>query len=161
MISHHLIQAIILGAVQGLTEFIPISSSGHLIIVRDLLNIPDPGNFFDAILHLATLTAILVYFRLDWMHMISAWTHNNGVKRHNRLAKRLSILILIATVPALIVGWFANRWIEDNFRGLLTIGVFMIVIGLVFIVSEKMLNSYIAWYFSFWCHYSNRYVYEP
>jgi len=136
----HLIQAVILGAVQGLTEFIPISSSGHLIIVRDFLGIPDQGNFFDAILHLATLAAILIYFRLDWMHMISAWTNGNKVKRHTRLAKKLSISILVATVPALTIGWFANRWIEDTFRSLLTVGFLMIVVGLVFIVSEKMLK---------------------
>lgn len=135
-----LIQASILGAVQGITEFIPISSSGHLIWIRDLLNIPDQGNFFDAILHLATLLAIIIYFRLDWSNMIKSWTNGNKASRQTRIYRQLSKLILIATVPAVIVGWFFNVWIEQNFRGVVTVAVLMILTGIVFMLTEKLLK---------------------
>ncbi len=136
----NLIQASILGMVQGITEFVPISSSGHLVLVRDLLNIPDQGNFFDAILHLATLLAIIIYFRLDWLSMIKSWINGNKASRQTRTDRRLSSLILIATIPAIIIGWFANVWIEQNFRSLITIAILMILTGIVFLLAEKLLK---------------------
>jgi len=139
-VDFSLIQASILGVVQGITEFIPISSSGHLIIARDLLNIPDQGNFFDAILHLATLLAIIIYFRLDWLNIIKSWTNGNKISRQTRVYRQLSKLILIATVPAVIIGWFFNVWIEQNFRSLITVAIFMILVGIVFLFTERLLK---------------------
>ena len=136
----NLVQAGILGIVQGITEFIPISSSGHLILIRDLLNIPDQGNFFDAILHLATLLAIIIYFRLDWLNMIKSWVNSNKASRQTRIYRQLSILILVATIPAVIIGWFLNIWIEQNFRSLVAVAVLMILTGIVFLLTEKLLK---------------------
>lgn len=140
MIDFNLIQAGLLGAVQGITEFIPISSSGHLVIIRDLLHIPDQGNFFDAILHLATLLAIIIYFRLDWLNIIKSWTNGNKISRQTRIYRQLSKLILIATVPAVIIGWFFNVWIEQNFRSIITVAIFMILTGIVFLFAERLLK---------------------
>lgn len=133
----HYFSAAILGAVQGLTEFVPISSSGHLIIVRELMGIPDQGNFFDAILHLATLAAILIYFRSDWAAMFAALANNHKALRRTRLARRELLSVMIATIPALITGLWLYQWIENYFRGLLSVAVFMVIVGVVFIVVEK------------------------
>jgi len=136
----HYIQAFVLGAVQGLTEFIPVSSSGHLVIVRELWGIPDQGYFFDAILHLATLIAIFIYFRSDWIEMLRSWINGSKVKRQTRLSRRLSGFILIATLPALAIGWWLHQWISDSFRNLVVIAVFMIIVGVLFIITEKLVH---------------------
>lgn len=136
----HYIQAFVLGAVQGLTEFIPVSSSGHLVIVRELWGIPDQGNFFDAILHLATLIAIFIYFRSDWVGMFKSWINGSKVKRQTRLNRRLSALILLATLPALAIGWWLHQWVSDNFRGVVGVAIFMLIVGVLFIITEKLVR---------------------
>lgn len=136
----HYIQAFVLGTVQGLTEFIPVSSSGHLVIIRELWGIPDQGNFFDAILHLATLAAILIYFWSDWISMFKSWINGNKVKRQTRLSRRLLILILIATLPALAIGWWLHQWVDSNFRGLVTVAIFMLIVGALFIATERLVQ---------------------
>lgn len=136
----HYIQAFVLGAVQGLTEFIPVSSSGHLIIVRELWGIPDQGNFFDAILHLATLIAIFIYFRSDWISMFKSWINGSKVKRQTRLSRRLTVLILIATLPALAIGWWLHQWISSSFRGLVAVAIFMLIVGILFMITEKLIR---------------------
>ena len=99
------IQAIVLGIVQGLTEFIPVSSSAHLIIVPWILGWPDPGLAFDAALHLGTLAAVLVYFASDWLALakglIASVKERRVVGGHYRL---LPWLILAAIV--LFCSWF-------------------------------------------------------
>lgn len=139
--SWHYIQAFILGAVQGLTEFLPVSSSGHLVIAKEFLGIPDQGIFFDAILHLATLLAILIYFRLDWLEMLKSWINENKVKRQTRLNRRLLIFILIATIPAAIIGWFLNQWVNVNFYNTTSVAIFMLIIGFIFIFIERFIQS--------------------
>jgi undecaprenyl-diphosphatase len=103
-------QALVLGVVQGITEFLPVSSSGHLILVPHVFGWPDQGLAFDAAMHLGTLTALLAYFRVE------LWELLLGV-----LERRLAGLLLAASVPALAVGWLANRWIEANLRSPLVI----------------------------------------
>ncbi|MFA5270157.1 MAG: undecaprenyl-diphosphatase UppP [Patescibacteria group bacterium] len=123
--------AAILGLIQGLTEFIPISSSGHLVIVRELMGWADQGNFFDAILHLATLAAILIYFWRDWIGMFKALFSKTDSKdiRPNR---RLFWLIVVATIPALILGPWLEPWIGTHFRGLLPVAILMVISGIIF-----------------------------
>jgi len=133
------IQAAVLGLVQGLTEFIPISSSGHLVIVRDLLHIPDQGSLFDAILHIATLLAILIYFRSDWLLLIQSWSKNKNKSKGSAQYKKLSILILLATIPGLIVGYSLHGWVEHSLRSTTIVAILMIVLGILFIVGEKLL----------------------
>jgi undecaprenyl-diphosphatase len=98
-------QALILGIVQGLTEFLPVSSSGHLILVPYVFGWPDQGLGFDAAIHLGTLGALLAYFRVELMEMVTG-----------ALARRLAVLLVAASIPALADGWLANTWIEAHLR---------------------------------------------
>lgn len=98
-------QALILGVVQGLTEFLPVSSSGHLILVPYVFGWPDQGLPFDAAIHLGTLGALLAYFRIELMELVAG-----------ALARQLAVLLVAASIPALAVGWLANHWIEANLR---------------------------------------------
>ena len=136
----HLGQAAILGLVQGITEFLPISSSGHLIIARDFLRLPDPGNFFDAVLHLATLLAILIYFRKDWWQMIFPKKSKKETKNILLSNRRLLGLILIATIPGLIMGYLGNHWIEGHWRSLLSVASLMVIMGIVYWLFERLIK---------------------
>lgn len=112
------IQAVVLGIVQGLTEFIPISSSAHLIVVPWLLGWPDPGLAFDAALHLGTLAAVLVYFAREWIAIARGFVVSLKERRiaggHYRL---LSWLILVGSVPGGIAGLFLDDLIDEFFHG--------------------------------------------
>ena len=105
-------QAIVLGVVQGVTEFLPVSSSGHLILVPYVFGWPDQGLGFDAAMHLGTLAALLAYFRAELVELVSG-----------ALARRVAVLIVAASIPALAVGWLANKWIEAHLRSPLVIAV--------------------------------------
>jgi undecaprenyl-diphosphatase len=98
-------QAIVLGVVQGLTEFLPVSSSGHLILVPRVFGWPDQGLAFDAAMHLGTLAALLAYFRRELADLASG-----------ALPARVGALLLVASLPALAVGFLLNRWIEVHLR---------------------------------------------
>lgn len=108
----NILQAIILGTVQGLTEFLPVSSSGHLVIVQSIFkNFDQPGVLFDALLHLATAFAILIYFR----------------EKILKLEKKLIYLILIGSIPAGIVGIFFDSFIESLFASTLVVGIALLI----------------------------------
>ena len=113
-------QALVLGIVQGLTEFLPVSSSGHLILVPRLFGWPDQGLAFDAAMHLGTLGALIAYFRVELVELLT------GV-----LARRLALLLLAASVPALAVGWLASHWVETHLRSPLIIAAATAAWGLV------------------------------
>jgi undecaprenyl-diphosphatase len=105
-------QALVLGIVQGLTEFLPVSSSGHLILVPRFFGWPDQGLAFDAAMHLGTLVALLAYFRAELIELVTG-----------ALARRLAALLLIASLPALAVGWLIHRWAETSLRSPLIIAL--------------------------------------
>ena len=136
----HLGQAAILGLVQGITEFLPISSSGHLIVARELLHLNDPGIFFDAVLHLATLLAVLIYFREDWWQMLFSNKTKSASKKILVANRRLLWLIILATIPGLIVGLVGSNWIESHWRSLVSVAALMIVMGLVYLIFEKFIK---------------------
>ena len=125
-----LFQATILGLLQGLTEFIPVSSSGHLVIARDILGFKDQGLIFDIFLHLATLIAVIIYFRKDWLDILKNITKKSG----------LFWQIIIATIPAIIIGFLASDLIENFFRSATWTSFFLILTGLFFIIAEKLSN---------------------
>jgi undecaprenyl-diphosphatase len=113
-------RAAVLGIVQGLSEFLPISSSGHLILIPALFRWPDQGLAFDVGLHCGTLLALLVYFYRDWVTMISAglrdfFRYRFRFAEHSHDSQLLWLLAL-GSIPAAIVGFLFNDWIEKNLR---------------------------------------------
>lgn len=128
------IEAIILGLVQGLTEFLPISSSAHLRIVGELLpSATDPGATFTAITQLGTETAVILYFWKDITRIIGRWFRHF---RSESIPKgdpdvRLGWLIIIGTVPIVLVGYFAQEYIRSTFRSLWLVAIVLIVFGIV------------------------------
>jgi undecaprenyl-diphosphatase len=128
------IQALIMGIVQGLTEFLPISSSGHLIIVPFLFGWKDPfitSLAFSVMLHIGTLAALLVYFRADWVRLVPAGfaTIRDRSFRHDP-DRRLAWLLVAATVPAALAGFLLGDVIEERFRDIGLVA-FTLVIGAV------------------------------
>jgi undecaprenyl-diphosphatase len=115
-----LVQALVMGIVQGLTEFLPVSSSAHLIVVPYLLHWRDPfidSLAFSVMLHIATLVALLVYFRADWLRLIPAGLAALRDRSfRGELDRRLAWLLAVATIPAVIVGVLFNDVIEREFR---------------------------------------------
>jgi undecaprenyl-diphosphatase len=128
------IEAIILGLVQGLTEFLPISSSAHLRIVGEFLpSATDPGATFTAITQLGTETAVIIYFWKDITRIIGRWFGHFGSSdiAKNDPDVRLGWLIIIGTVPIVLVGFFAQEYIRETFRSLWLIAIVLIVFGLL------------------------------
>ena len=135
-----LIKAAILGTVQGLTEFLPVSSTGHLIIVEDLLNVDQEtyGLDFDASLHLGTLLALLLYFGHTWVDLFFG-----GVRtiRDRSLADptgRLAWLIVLGTIPAAVLGLLFESEIEHAFRSPALVATMLIVFSGVFVLAERV-----------------------
>lgn len=122
-------EGVILGVVQGFTEFLPISSSGHLILFPALLSWDISSIAFDVALHVATLGAILVAL---WPR-ISAWIRE--LKKGNRSAQRLAFYVAFATIPAGLFGIFAQDWLELQ-RTLPIVGAMLIVWGVVLYVAD-------------------------
>ncbi|MCP4199419.1 MAG: undecaprenyl-diphosphatase UppP [Proteobacteria bacterium] len=135
------IQAIILGIVQGLTEFLPVSSSGHLVLVPAWLGWENPGLAFGALLHWGTLLAVLLYFWRDWVDMISAvWGRLRGRPDLDGNA-RLFLLITIGTLPAAGVGFLFEGFFEAMFDNPTAVAFFMIVTGFILVFAERYHRS--------------------
>ncbi len=108
-----LVRAVILGIIQGLTEFLPISSSGHLAIVPALLGYEKPQLAFDVLLHLGTLTAVIVYFRGDlWKFVLCLVAPTRLGPEETRQRRRLLVLLAIASVPAAVIGFLVQDWAD-------------------------------------------------
>src|SRR3954462_13796215 len=132
-------QAIVLGVVQGLTEFLPVSSTGHLRIVPAFLGWEDPGAAFTAVTQLGTMAAILVYFRADIGRIIVAWVRglrNPEIRR--TLDSRLGWYVLVGTIPIGIFGLVFRDRIETGACNLQLIGIALIVLGLVLLYAEHV-----------------------
>ena len=133
------LEAIVLGIVQGLTEFLPISSTGHLRIVPAFLGWDDPGAAFTAVTQLGTMAAVLLYFREDLVRIALAWWRSVFDRPLRReLDARLGWYIVLGTIPIGIFGVLFKDQIETGARDLYLIGVALIVLGLVLLVAEKV-----------------------
>jgi len=124
-----LYQALILAIVQGLTEFLPISSSGHLILPSQLLGWPDQGLAFDVAVHIGSLIAVVWYFREDILNIANGWLMRvfKGVKSPE---SKLGWQVIYATIPAALIGFMADSFIEENLRSITVIGTTTIVFGI-------------------------------
>ena len=131
------LQAIVLGLVQGLTEFLPISSSGHLRIVPAFLGWEDPGAAFTAVIQLGTMAAVLLYFRADLWRIATAWLRSlRDPEVRGEIDARMGWYIILGTVPIAVLGLAFKDPIENQFRTLELIGTTLIVFGLVMLGAE-------------------------
>ncbi len=125
-----LIQTLVLALVQGLTEFLPISSSAHLILVPVLLDWPDQGLAFDVAVHVGTLSAVLFYFRHAVGAMAVDWTRSLW-QRRSIGESRLAWAVIIATLPTVVLGFLGKDLVETSLRGPLVIATTTIVFALL------------------------------
>ena len=139
-----LLEAILLGVVQGLTEFLPISSSGHLILVpwlQDYTYLQDHESFnktFDVALHAGTLVAVISYFRKDLWRMARGVAHSARARRIETTDQRLGWAVVVGTIPAVIVGGLGETWIDENLGEPWMIAILLIVFGLVLAVADRL-----------------------
>ena len=131
------LEALVLGLVQGLTEFLPISSSGHLRIVAGFFFGNDAGAAFTAVTQLGTEAAVLIYFWPDIWRLVTAWVAGLRSKRARGLDYRLAWYVIIGTLPISILGVLLKDAIEGPARNLALIGTSLIVFGLVLAAAEK------------------------
>jgi undecaprenyl-diphosphatase len=135
------LQALVMGIVQGLTEFLPISSSGHLIILPSLLGWSDPfidSLEFSVVLHMGTLLALLAYFWRDWLELVPAGLaviRDRSTRGDPR--RRLALSIAVATVPAAVVGVLFNDVIEQNVRQVGLVAVMLLVGAAVLWLADR------------------------
>jgi undecaprenyl-diphosphatase len=132
-------QAIVLGIVQGLTEFLPISSTGHLRIVPAFLGWEDPGAAFTAVTQLGTMAAVLLYFRDDLWRIVTAWFRSlREPELRGTLDARMGWYIGLGTIPIAVFGFIFKDQIESGARSLYLIGTTLIVLGLLLLLAEKV-----------------------
>ncbi|MEE8483817.1 MAG: undecaprenyl-diphosphate phosphatase [Nitrospinota bacterium] len=132
------IESVILGVLQGLTEFLPVSSSGHLVLAQAMMGIKDPMVFYDVILHFGTLVAILVVYRKDIAAIIgeSITMARNGSADGLPNAKML-VMIAAASVPVALVGLFFEDAVEALFASPFIVGLMLIVTGAILFATRK------------------------
>ncbi len=136
-----IIKAVILGVVQGLTEFLPISSSGHLVIGSQILNFHEPGIAFEVFLHMGTLLAVIIAFYKDILLMLKAVFVSPETRRADPRLRRAfmwDIYIVVATIPAVIVGLFLKDSIEDIFNNVLITYAMLAVTGTIMLLTRKI-----------------------
>jgi undecaprenyl-diphosphatase len=134
-------EAIFLGALQGLTEFLPISSSAHIRIAGELFGTnSDPGATFTAITQIGTELAILIYFRRDIVRILIAWFSQISRRELHATEKsdaRLGWLIILGTLPIVALGYFGQEIIRNDFRSLWLIATTLIVFGIILGIADK------------------------
>jgi len=133
-----IVQAIILGLVQGVSEFVPISSSGHLVLVPWLLGWPPPGLVFDTMVHWGTLVAVLAYFWRDFMALASAWGRSLASRNLSEPEARIAWLIIVGTLPAALMGYVGEDFFESLFAAPAWAAGLLLVTGLILALSEWM-----------------------
>ena len=139
-----LFQAIVLAIVQGLTEFLPVSSTAHLVLFPWLLHWQDPGEAFDVALHAGTLMAVLLYFFRDWLTLLVCGLGGtyplSATPDKVSQNKRLFWYMVIGTIPGAVLGKLFDRWIEEHLRLPAVIGVSLILIALVMWWADSRAN---------------------
>ena len=138
------LEALLLGIVQGLTEFLPISSSGHLILVpwaQDYTFLQENESFnktFDVALHAGTLIAVVAYFRTELVDVIAGFVRSLRRRSIDDPSERLAWLLVIGTIPAVIAGGLGEDWIDDNLGEPWMIAILLIVFGLVLAAADRL-----------------------
>ncbi len=132
------IQALLLGILQGATEFLPVSSSGHLVIFPHLLGWSEPGLAFDTLLHLGTLAAVIFYFRRElWQLAVAVWDSLRRRKLDTAEA-RLAWFLVLATIPGALLGFLFEDQVEQLFGMPRTVAIFLLVTAALLAISELL-----------------------
>jgi len=126
-----LFQAIVLGIVQGLTEFLPVSSSAHLTLAPWLMRWQDPGLAFDVALHLGTLIALVWFFWQEWITLAKAFFGIVKKRRIETESERRFVWVVIATIPGGLAGYLLQDYAKNVFRSPMLIGAMLIVMGVI------------------------------
>jgi len=134
----NVLQAMLLGLLQGATEFLPVSSSAHLVIVPWLLGWSNPGLAFDSVLHLGTLLAVLLYMRREIEIVVRGWWRS--VRRRNLALpeERLGWLIVLSTIPGAVLGYLAEDYFEALFGSPRAVALLLLVTGGLLVASERI-----------------------
>lgn len=137
-------QSLILGILQGITEFLPVSSDGHLVLAEKILGLKMEGlKSYDVLLHMGTFLAILVYFWKDVWRMIKTFFLLIVRKVSTKDPYvRLIFYIIIGTIPAVLLGFFGGDFMDSTFRNMKWTGIFMIIMAAVFIFAEAGQRTY-------------------
>lgn len=133
-----LLRAVLLGILQGATEFVPVSSSGHLVLVPWALGWPNPSLAFDAVAHLGTLVAVLAYFWADIIALWRGWVRSVRERRLDTTEGRLAWLILISAIPGALLGVFLEDWFEALFASPHAVALLLLVTGVILYVSDRL-----------------------
>jgi len=132
------LQAAVLGVLQGLTEFLPISSSAHLRIFPELFGWGDPGAAFTAVVQIGTEAAVLIYFRKDIWRIASAWIRSlYDARWRDTLDARMGWFIIVGSLPIVILGITFKDVIENDFRNLWIIGTTLVLLGIVLGIADR------------------------
>ena len=139
-------EAILLGIIQGLTEFLPISSSAHIRIAGEFMDkAQDPGARFTAITQIGTELAVLIFFRKDIAAILRAWFRSlrksNVLSSQEKQASRMGWLIIIGSIPIVVLGYFGRHFIENDLRSLWLIASVLIVFGVILGIADKFGSS--------------------
>lgn len=132
------IQVIVLSLVQGLTEFLPVSSSGHLRIVSSLFWGEDAGASFTAVVQLGTELAVLVYFAKDIWRILTAWFAGLLDKSKRNFDYKMGWMVIVGTIPVGLLGYLGKDLIRDNLRNLWITAAMLVLFSFVFILAEKV-----------------------
>ena len=134
-------QAAVYGVVQGLTEFLPISSSAHLRIVPELFGWPDAGSAFTAVIQLGTIAAVILYFRRDLAAALRGWTRSLATRDFAPLEARIGWGVFIGTIPIVLLGLLFKHQIEGPLRSLWVIAFTLIGMGGAMLLAERYGNK--------------------
>jgi len=124
-------QAVVLGLVQGLAEFLPISSSAHLVLTPWIFGWSDPGLSFDVALHVGTLVAVLWYFRAEWVKLTQSAIALLRTRRADTEEKKRFLYLVVATIPAAVGGVLLQDYAETTFRSPVLMAITLMVMGVV------------------------------
>jgi undecaprenyl-diphosphatase len=131
-------EAVVLGLVQGLTEFLPVSSSAHLRIVGAAFGWDDPGAAFTAITQIGTEAAVVLYFRRDIVRIVRAWVLSLLGKRKQDPDARMGWLIIVGSIPIVVLGLLLKDRIETTFRDLRIVAIALVAFSLVLLVADRV-----------------------
>jgi undecaprenyl-diphosphatase len=136
-------QAIVLAVVQGLTEFLPVSSSGHLVLASWLFDWQDQGLVYDAAVHLATLAAVLIYFQRTWIRLVRGFFTNgrvllieDGGEENEMPARKLVWMLVLASIPVAVLGLVLKNALETMMRKPEEVGIALLVTAALLVVAE-------------------------